>query len=86
MKITAINRFNYSSDYQQRKMPYKKTAVLSQPAFKGELGQAAGSGIGMFAGVVASLFTGPIGALAIAGAGLIGGAIAGDKIEDSMNK
>ena len=88
MRISAISLTNYQSTRNQIKKHKlaEEPSQQNQPAFKGTLGQSAGSALGMFCGVVATFFTGPIGALVITGIGCVGGGIAGDKIEDKMNE
>jgi len=85
MKINAINcvRQNYAGR-KLRKVNNSKAENV--PSFKGEQGQALGAAAGMLLGVASSFFVGPIGFLAISGAGLFGGAAAGDKIEDKIDE
>ena len=93
MKISSISLISANQRYKCAKgVDYnnalKNTTNNKQcnPSFKGEMGQAAGAALGMFAGVVATFVTGPLAALAISTGGLILGGFAGDKIEDGVNK
>ena len=85
MKISAINpTINYSNNCKPRCV--KTNVIQNRPAFKGYMGESAGSALGMLCGVAATFFTGPIAAVVIAGIGCVGGGIAGGKIEDKMNE
>lgn len=88
MRINAINivQSTYSSDNFAKRNSLKRASTVNPNiTFKGEKGQAIGAALGMLAGVVASVAVGPLAALLISGAGLVGGSITGDKIEDKLD-
>ena len=84
MKVSAINSTNYYSNNCKPRC-IKSNSIQHKPAFKGYMGESAGSALGMLCGVAATFFTGPIAAVVIAGIGCVGGGIAGGKIEDKLN-
>ena len=83
MRVSSIASYNITKT--PLKHSKKAEPVPQPPCFKGELGQQAGLLVGGIAGLILTAAAAPMVALAATGAAMLGGAVAGGKIEDKMD-